>query len=451
MHRVVPLLLFFVLWVPAAHAWTWPVPGPVVQGFSFDRAHPYAGGKHRGIDVGAAAGTTVVAPASGTVSFAGSVPASGLTVTIDTADGLAVTLTHLATAAVAKGAAVSEGDAIGTVGPSGTPEVDVPYVHLGIRTISDANGYLDPLAYLPVEAAAPTRPDGASADTSEGSPADSSPPAETPPSADATAQTDSTPAGTAPAETTPAETTPSETASGESAPTETAPAAAGGTRAQPSASSSTDAGAPPPAEEAQSLAEPPSEARSAPEAAAPAPPHDVPVSTPAQQPLAPDHAVAPSAGPDPLAAGPAQAASAPGQVAESVRVRAGRPEAPRAAATLQRARAAILPSRSRPARPAFRTTPTAHAGSAPGAAAPPGPRRAEPSRPAAASPRGSGGAGLEWTLVASGLGLLSVLGAAGVLLSRRRPHPLPVPGDGGLVVPLRPRAVEKDDGDRLAA
>ena len=79
--------------------------GPVLQPFAYDEAHPYAAGQHRGIDIGAAgAGETVVAPAAGTVSFAGTVPTSGKSVTIETADGYSVTLTHLGSIRVANGA-----------------------------------------------------------------------------------------------------------------------------------------------------------------------------------------------------------------------------------------------------------------------------------------------------------------------------------------------------------
>lgn len=124
--------------------------GPVLQSFSYDEAHPYAGGQHRGIDIGAdAAGETVVAPAAGMVSFAGSLPTSGKSVTIDTADGYAVTLTHLGSLAVVKGARVAERDAVGTIGPSGTPDESGPYVHLGVRVAADPNGYVDPLGLLP--------------------------------------------------------------------------------------------------------------------------------------------------------------------------------------------------------------------------------------------------------------------------------------------------------------
>lgn len=155
--RLLVVVVLLVLWVPAARAWTWPVGGPVLQGFSFDRSHPYAGGQHRGVDIGSSPGAPVLAPAAGTVTFAGSVPVNGLTVTIETADGLAVTLTHLGSVSVGRGATASEGAAIATVGPSGTPEIDGPYVHLGIRVASDPNGYLDPLSLLP-PASVPSSP-----------------------------------------------------------------------------------------------------------------------------------------------------------------------------------------------------------------------------------------------------------------------------------------------------
>ena len=150
LRRLGVLFFVFLVWTPAAYAWSWPVQGPVLQPFTYDEAHAYGAGQHRGVDIGAdAAGETVAAPAAGTVSFAGSVAANGRSVTIETADGYSVTLTHLGSTGVGKGATVAEGDTIGTVGPSGTPEVDGPYVHLGIRVTADPNGYVDPLGFLP--------------------------------------------------------------------------------------------------------------------------------------------------------------------------------------------------------------------------------------------------------------------------------------------------------------
>ena len=140
---------------PAAGAWTWPAGGPLLQPFVFDPLHPYAGGQHRGIDVGADVGAPVLAPASGTISFAGSVPTSGKSVTIQTPDGLSVTLTHLGTIGVIRSAVVAEGSAVGTTGRSGTPEVAEPHVHLGVRITAQDQGYLDPLGFLPARVSVP--------------------------------------------------------------------------------------------------------------------------------------------------------------------------------------------------------------------------------------------------------------------------------------------------------
>ena len=152
------IALVALVLVPAAGAWTWPSDGAVLQPFSFDPAHPYAAGQHRGIDVGGAGGAPVVTPAAGTVTFAGAVPGSGKTVTVTTPDGLAITLTHLGSLIVAEGAAVTEGDGVGTIGPSGEPEVQEPYVHLGIRLAANPQGYLDPLSLLPARPAPVTAP-----------------------------------------------------------------------------------------------------------------------------------------------------------------------------------------------------------------------------------------------------------------------------------------------------
>jgi hypothetical protein len=154
---LLPALLAIQVGVSPALAWTWPVDGPVLQTFRLG-ADPYEGGQHRGIDVGAPAGTPVAASAGGTVTFAGTVPGGGRAVTIQTADGYSVTLVHLGTIAVERGAAVGEGETIGSVGPSGAPELPVPYVHLGIRVTEDETGYRDPLTFLPPREVPPPAP-----------------------------------------------------------------------------------------------------------------------------------------------------------------------------------------------------------------------------------------------------------------------------------------------------
>ena len=143
-----------LLVAPTAGAWTWPVDGPVLQRFVFG-SDPYAAGQHRGIDIGAPSGSQVLAAATGTVSFSGTVPGSGTSVTIQTPDAYSVTLTHLGSSSARRGADVHEGDVIGTVGPSGVVEQDVPYVHLGVRRSEDPNGYVDPLLFLPTRSAPP--------------------------------------------------------------------------------------------------------------------------------------------------------------------------------------------------------------------------------------------------------------------------------------------------------
>ena len=115
-----------------ASGWSWPAEGPVLRDFDFGGTEYHEHG-HSGIDVGSPTGAPVSAPASGTVSFAGWLPGNGRTTTIRTADGYAVTLTHLGALAVTEGSGVAEGEIVGSVGPSGDLELDVPYVHLGIR------------------------------------------------------------------------------------------------------------------------------------------------------------------------------------------------------------------------------------------------------------------------------------------------------------------------------
>ena len=112
MRRLLPLVLFLVLWVPAAHAWTWPVDG---RGRAGLRVRPRAPVRGR---ASTAASTSprrrpgpVLAPASGTVTFAGSVADERRARSRSRPPtALAVTLTHLGSIAVAKGDTVAEGD-----------------------------------------------------------------------------------------------------------------------------------------------------------------------------------------------------------------------------------------------------------------------------------------------------------------------------------------------------
>lgn len=139
--------------VPSAAAWTWPLSGEVLRPYSLG-PDAYAAGQHRGVDVAGASGEPVRAPAAGAVSFAGVVPGSGRTVTIQL-DGYAVSVTHLGEISVVKGATVVEGSTVGVAGQSGEVEWPTPYVHLGIRVSAAADGYVDPTTLLPPRAVAP--------------------------------------------------------------------------------------------------------------------------------------------------------------------------------------------------------------------------------------------------------------------------------------------------------
>jgi Peptidase family M23 len=168
---LLPVLIALQAGVPPALAWTWPVDGPVLRPFVLGD-DPYAAGQHRGIDVGSSANAPVRAPAAGTVSFAGTVPGGGRTLAVRTPDGYSVTLVHLGSTAVARGAEVAAGDVVGTMGPSGEPELPQPYVHLGVRRAADPNGYLDPLAFLPARAAGPSGNESPDGESPEESPAE---------------------------------------------------------------------------------------------------------------------------------------------------------------------------------------------------------------------------------------------------------------------------------------
>jgi murein DD-endopeptidase MepM/ murein hydrolase activator NlpD len=125
----------------AAGTWDWPVVGPVVRDFD-PPSSPYGSG-HRGIDIAAPIGTTVVAPASGVVTFAGAV-AGRLYVTLDHGGGLLSTCSFLSATLVRKGDLVVAGQPIARSGSGHVGDV-IPDLHFGVRL---AGEYVDPLDYL---------------------------------------------------------------------------------------------------------------------------------------------------------------------------------------------------------------------------------------------------------------------------------------------------------------
>lgn len=120
--------------------WVWPTASPRVTQPYRAPAHAYGPG-HRGIDLQAAVGETVVAPDDGVVAFAGRVGERTL-VTIDHGDGLVSTLEPVETDVVA-GMTVRRGEPVGVVTIGGhTHPGDV---HLGAR---QGGAYVNPLIFL---------------------------------------------------------------------------------------------------------------------------------------------------------------------------------------------------------------------------------------------------------------------------------------------------------------
>jgi hypothetical protein len=165
MHRLIltsatVLLANLVLASPAWAQWVWPLRGEVITPYS-NGDDPYAGGRHRGIDIAGDVGRPVVAATGGTVRFAGTVGSSGLTVSVRSLDGFDTSYLHLSSASVREGQSVATGDRLGAVGTSGTRSAERPHLHFGVREAGTRHAYRDPLSLLPPLGAPGQSPVGA--------------------------------------------------------------------------------------------------------------------------------------------------------------------------------------------------------------------------------------------------------------------------------------------------
>jgi murein DD-endopeptidase MepM/ murein hydrolase activator NlpD len=147
MRRVVAFILVSVAVLggsgpaSAAGTWPWPVVGPVIRGY--DPPNSVYGAGHRGIDIGAAYGTPIAAPASGTVSFSGKV-GGYLFLTIQHGAGVASTYSWVSALFVKKNDVVRTGQVVALTG-QGHPGSDVTHLHFAVKL----NGaYVNPLDYL---------------------------------------------------------------------------------------------------------------------------------------------------------------------------------------------------------------------------------------------------------------------------------------------------------------
>ena len=130
--------------IPGPEPLIWPTPGRVTSGYGQRNISVGGNTFHRGIDIGVASNTPVVAARGGRVTRAGWVGAYGYAVYLDHADGSQTRYAHLGKIAVPEGSVVRQGDVIGWVGSSGASTG--PHLHFELRQDGRT---VNPLSHLP--------------------------------------------------------------------------------------------------------------------------------------------------------------------------------------------------------------------------------------------------------------------------------------------------------------
>jgi murein DD-endopeptidase MepM/ murein hydrolase activator NlpD len=110
----------------------WPVEGPITGSFG-ERIDPFngEGSFHSGIDIGAATGQSIIAPADGVITFSDFMGGYGRAIVIDHGHGVTTRYGHLKSFAVLPGQHVHRGDTIGYVGDTGRSTG--PHLHYEVR------------------------------------------------------------------------------------------------------------------------------------------------------------------------------------------------------------------------------------------------------------------------------------------------------------------------------
>lgn len=149
LHRALALASFMLLASVTAAGARWPVDsGETLLGFGATYERDGRTLVHRGIDVSAGVGETVLAPVDGEVTFAGLVPGDGGrigVVTLRLDDGRLVSCSPLDGMTVVPGDPVAAGSVMGRAAGSGDGSSAEPHVHVSLRA---GDLYLDPAPVL---------------------------------------------------------------------------------------------------------------------------------------------------------------------------------------------------------------------------------------------------------------------------------------------------------------
>jgi murein DD-endopeptidase MepM/ murein hydrolase activator NlpD len=120
----------------------WPAKGWLTSRFGM-RISPFTGRPqfHAGLDIAAAPGTEIVAPARGTVTFAGKRGPLGNSLTIDHGHGVHTVYGHTQKILVKRGQKVERGQVIATLGNSGRSTG--PHLHYVVEIAGKTKNPLD--------------------------------------------------------------------------------------------------------------------------------------------------------------------------------------------------------------------------------------------------------------------------------------------------------------------